>query len=426
MDRRGRLVFLGLGLVVGATAGAGAVVIARVAAIDRPPAATHPAATPGDEPRGATDASPLATPPSERVAAQREAPAATVQLLFGPVQRAHGEAGLKKGWARERHDPMPDDDLATGMARYEALVRDAPESIGADLARARTKSEQALADSKSGGLFALLDALGKGGVAPPVDAVRNRGRFDSFFPRQTAEGFVDGPSHKKHPGKVVENGSTLNFPAGVFLIEDLMSDRHPFPDDVTVAGAGMDATLLVLNGDMYTSDGLNRFTIRDCTVFTDSHSLFDMREKPASATLLRSRFIGFDSGAGGSSLIDAVERGIALRVEDCRIEGGYGRHQDGQLLDVRTDALLARFERCRFSELSMRMEFWHPGATVVFLGCTFEDLLDGTDLTRHGATNPGVLFDGCSFAYLLGPDRANLPKKDLNTLFPDWRARMNQ
>src|SRR5207247_1416916 len=97
-------------------------------------------------------------------------------------------------------------------------------------------------------------------------AVRDRGRFDAYFPRQTAEGFVDGPSHKKHPGKALADGSTLGFPAGVFLVEDLMRDRDPFPSDVTVAGAGMDATLLVLNGDLYTNAALNRFTIRDCTL----------------------------------------------------------------------------------------------------------------------------------------------------------------
>lgn len=430
MDRRGRLVFLGLGLVVGLIAGAGAVVIAQLwAPVSnvRPPVPTEPSVGPASEPaRSANESSPLVAPLSERVDARRETRGATgaiEQALFGPVQRAHGESSLKKGWARVRQDEMPKADLAAGMARYEALVNTAPESIGAELATARTKSEEAVVDSKSGGVLGLLEAMAKGGIAPPIDEVRDRERFDAFFPRQAVEAPLDGTAHKKHPGQALEDGSTLNFPAGVFLVEDLMRERDPFPKDVTLAGAGMDNTLLVLNGPLYTNAALVRFTVRDCTLFTDGHYLFDLRVKPASATLVRVRLIGFDSGTGSSCAISS-NHGIALRAEDCRIEGGYGNApQHGLLFDVRSDGLLARFEHCRLSEVQMRMDLWRPGAAVVFLGCTLEDILDHDDLTSHGGTHPGVLFDGCSLTYLEGE---NVAKKDLDTLFPDWRSRMNQ
>jgi hypothetical protein len=186
----------------------------------------------------------------------------------------------------------------------------------------------------------------------------------------------------------------------------------------------MDSTMLVLSDDLSTRGPLVRLTIRDCTVNTNDNYLTDLRTKPATLTFLRARFIGFDTGAGGATLLDAAAHGFMLRAVDSRFEGGYGRTPwSCNFLDVRNNALVARFERCRFSQLSLSMQWWGAGSTVFFSGCTFEDMLDRQPLTSHAADRPGVIFDGGSFTYF-GGDPTQVPSKDLNALFPDWQARI--
>lgn len=424
----GKLVFLALGLVVGACSGAAVAWVVQKRAHDAYEerlAALGPEAQPASRQATAANAPDLDS--SERGSATRTEASATAPAqtdVFGDLQRAYGRAGIERGWASQRTDKIGPEDMNAGLVQYEKMVRDAPEHLGAELARRKTKTEEAERDAKSGGVLTLLDKLAKGDAGPVLDAVRDPKRFAEFFPRQTGEIFVDGPSARPRPEDKLENGATLTFPAGVFSLRELMVGRDHFPSDVTVAGAGMDATLLVLeNGSLYTRGQLVRFSIRDCTVYTQGWYLLDLRNEPASLIFERARFIGFDSGGGSSVLLGAAVHGFALHATDCRFEGGYGPSpQHGNLFDVRNDALIARFDRCRFDDLHANVAAFSAGVTLVFSDCVLTNMLDQRTLTDQAATKPGVIFEGCSFTYF-GGEPSQAPKKDLDLLFPDWKHR---
>lgn len=137
-------------------------------------------------------------------------------------------------------------------------------------------------------------------------------------------------------------------------------------------------------------------------------------------TFERVRFVGFDSGAGGSCLLPA--KAIAVRAVDCHVVGGYGRSpRSGSLFDVRSNALVARFERCHIEQVDVEVPHLRPGSTVVMIGCTLSDLLDTQALESHG--HAGLFLDGCVVSYLPNVPQA-AQAKDLDALFPDWQARM--
>jgi hypothetical protein len=177
-------------------------------------------------------------------------------------------------------------------------------------------------------------------------------------------------------------------------------------------------------GSLSTRGRLERFSIRDCTLHTKGNYMLSLSYQPASLIFERVRFIGFDSGGGGSVLLANASHGLALHATDCRFEGGYGPAPEwGTLLDVRNDALIARFDRCGFDELHLDVWRWTAGTTAGFSNCTLSNLLDTKTVIEQAATKPGVEFDGCSFGYF-GGDPEHVPAKDLEQLFPDWRRRM--
>jgi hypothetical protein len=211
-------------------------------------------------------------------------------------------------------------------------------------------------------------------------------------------------------------GVVLQIEPGVWKIEALEPRSGPFPADVTLAGSGADRTLLLLGG-IRPAGALARFTLRDCTVFTDSQALFDMPAGFASITFERARLIGFDSGVGNSALIRA--RGLGIAMRDCEFAGGYGRAPGvGTLFDVPSAALLARCERCKFSALRLGVESWNPGASAAFVECAAPDLLD--DAQAALATHAGVLARSSEFARLA--DGVRPAPLEVDGLFKDWRA----
>ena len=133
----------------------------------------------------------------------------------------------------------------------------------------------------------------------------------------------------------------------------------------------------------------------------------------------RVRLIGFDMGAGSSCLFGTKELAVWLR--SCRIEGGYGPHPEyGQLFDVRTDALLARFDNCTIDRVRIAPHLY-PGSTVVFANSVLTDVLDHDfDSLQE---KPGLSFPGSTLAPLPDPFEGSL-HKDLNQLFPNWRQRI--
>lgn len=380
----------------------------------------------GDDRRSTTP--PTESGASERVpAAEVEAPEQEEEALFSAALLAYARDGLQRGWSMARVDGMPEEQVAIGMAQFEKLVLGAPRGLGHQLAEARTKAELMAADARRGGAFALFETLLAGEGAPLVDLVSDPGAFEELFARERAEHPVDPLEADLSEG--LEPGSTLNYPAGCHRIGNVIDlPRRGAASDVTIAGAGMDATLLVLSTDLSSRGALMGLSIRDCTIFTDGNYLFDQRSGSATVTLDRVRVVGFDSGAGGSTALYFRE-GVALQARDCVIAGGYGRSPaSGGLFDVRHDALLARFERCTIDRVNLRIEHVQPNATIVFANCDLRDLAawqpPGPAIEAHA----GIEAYGTSIAVWDGPTtpRDHDFERDLNELFPDWKARLGQ
>lgn len=341
--------------------------------------------------------------------------------LIPPRLRAYAEEQMRGGWKSLRQDEISAEDLTEGMHRWEETVLGSPSTLGIELAARKTKAEEALADAARGGGFTLLEKLDAGGVGPLPDVLRDAARFQQFFQRGPNGPSVMGATIGNHPDKELSDGASINFPAGVYLLSGLMRDQDPFPSDVTIAGAGMNATLLVLSDALRTRGPLRNFAIRDCTLHMNGHYLFDLRTSPASMTFDRVRLTGFDSGGGCCCLMGT--RGNLFWARDCRFEAGYGRAPwCAGLLDVRTDALLARFDRCTLSRISLNLHWIREGATLAFVGCNLEELLDtpfAADARR------GVVFDGCAISFHQG-DRTSAPTLDLNDLFPRWESALER
>jgi hypothetical protein len=369
--------------------------------------------------------SPVATPvrePSARTPAANDAsPSKGDEGLISRALAEYAREQLRAGWRSSRAEEIPAERLDEGMKQFEASVKSAPGAIGRSLGDRETKMERALEDARTGGAFALLASLRKGGAGPVVPIASERDRLRELLQRNSSESFVSGYGHKGHVDKLLADGVTLSFPAGVFRLDNPFSSVSSPPRDVTIAGAGMDATLLVLNGDISARAELRRFALRDCTVHTNSHYLFDQRTGGVTVLMERVRVIGFDMGAG-SSCVMSFNDGAVLQATDCRFEGGYGRApRFGTLFDVRTDALVARFDRCTLSLASLMTPIIRPGATIVFSSCSLVNMLD--DPMAGLATHPGIVFGDTSvsrFDKSSGP----VPQLDLNVLFPDWKSRI--
>jgi len=110
--------------------------------------------------------------------------------------------------------------------------------------------------------------------------------------------------------------------------------------------------------------------------------------------------------------------GAALSAAGCRFEGGYGRAPQSYANLVQSHGpCLARFDQCVFDRLSLS-----DAATraVVFTGCTMNELLDPAPR--------GPTFTNCRITVI---DQAKkwdgeLRRRDLNTLFPQWRERLQR
>jgi len=215
-----------------------------------------------------------------------------------------------------------------------------------------------------------------------------------------------------HEGDPLPDGAVLDFHAGVFAVADLARGREPFPRDITLRGAGMNLTLLVLD-ELCPRGALERFAIEDCTVFADG-GIADVRSAPSVVALRRVRLVGFDCGAGGSYAM-SLNQGCALQALQCRFEGGYGRNPGGYANLMRnTSPLVARFDSCTFERMSLDHAL---GASVLFVGCVMNDMVDEPR---------GVELASCSVTVLpqelRWSDEAR--RRDLNDLFPGWRERV--
>ncbi len=389
-------------------------------------------------------------PPLENVAptrenvSAREAPPATENTRSSPEDvigarlREYARQGIRAAWKDSRGDEISDERLERGMHDFEISVLSLPAAIGRRLAAERSREELLARDAQSGGAFALLEKLNKE-PTPMLELASDPAAMQALLARGSPETTVRAEGLGKSLAKQLESGKTYSYPAGVYAIEINFNGVQQVPQEVTIAGAGMDATLLVLTQDIYADKPLQRFSIRDCTVFTNDNYLFDQRGAPATVLLERVRVVGFDMGAGSSCAL-SFSGGLVLLARDCRFEGGYGRSpQHGRLMSINSPALVARMERCRVDRVTLEAEGM---STVVFSQCTLSDLLDpqlrfATPEKRMAyeeslRTLTGVVFQATSISFFdnaawnLAPTSWDVPARDLNELFPGWRQALER
>lgn len=421
----GTKVLFGMGLTLGLVLGTvGTVAWKAVAAENAPvasiagdPASPSPSRAPGDAPAvrepaagaiakpGVPERPENAVPAGAAAAPEREA----VELI-GDALRAFAVAELRRGWSEVRGDTMPDAVLQDQLHEYESQVRTLPAAMG------RSAAAEATVTERKADAFANADAVTLLGVFeggdPELQGFVASERFGMLFAHRGGGSAVDGASYRQ--GEKLADGATLNFPAGVFALPDLSRGNEPFPAAVTVRGASMDATLLVVDS-LNARSAVDRLAIEDCTVFAEN-GITDLRSKPGVLSLRRVRVVGFDCGAGGSCAFYLFGKS-ALLVTECRFEGGYGRAPGSyaNLMDTRS-LCLARFERCVFDRVSLS----DAGNTVRFVGCEMRELL--------GTQPSGSVYENCRIAPI-DPKKAwdaEYRKRDLEALFPQWRERLRR
>jgi hypothetical protein len=347
--------------------------------------------------------------------------------VISEALRAYASKWIAIGWRDARNEEISDEDLATGLAQFEETVLALPHSLGAQLAEQRTRSEMLAADALRGGAFTLLEKLDAGEGAPVLSLVYDTAAFDALFVREAPELGVDLALAKKSSREELTDGSTFAFPAGCFLIDNLLERgaNSAAPKDFTITGAGMDAKLLVLDQDLGSRGAIRNFTLRDCTVHTDSNYLFDHRQGGASVTLERVRVVGFDMGAG-SSCAFALNDGVVLSVRSCRFEGGFGRSPgSGTLFDMRTDAFVARFDDTLVQHVNLGFEHIRPNATVLFVYCRLENVFSWGDPIKAVDDHAGLEFVATTVTLHEKVQGQSL-KRDLDELFPGWQQRLER
>jgi hypothetical protein len=298
--------------------------------------------------------------------------------------------------------------------RFEGGVLSLPGGLARkdihELQRARTLEarQAAVLDDSGSALIEMLSAQEQGAEfsleGDVLDqVVVNRGRGDAS----------DGPAFLAGDEPVLQ-GLVISFPAGIHVLEErrLRGPRdEPFPTDVTLEGAGMNATLLRLS-DISIRGDVERLTLRDMTIDCQNDGLFDLRTGNASLDLTRVRLVRFDAGHGGCTLFKAND-GVVLVMSDSEVVGGFGSSPgDGRLLSSAGSPEYAmRFTNVLFQLVDPEFDTMKRG---LFIGCRFELLTEGR---MNGSK--AMVFRDCTFGDLLpvNYDRAE-QQRSLDDLFP--------
>ncbi len=342
------------------------------------------------------------------------APAPMQRLPAGPVAAdldTFAAEEARRAWRAVRSDDLPDETLQRIVRDYELQVRELPAAWAARAAAEASEREQRAAALAGNDAVAALRALD--GRDDDARAFAGSPRFAGLFAPRGGGVNVDGVLHRQ--GQPVPTGAVLAYPAGVYEVGSLVPHSEPFPADVTLRGAGMDATLLVLEEQTVTRWPLERLRIEHCTVFCDS--IVDVRNQPASIVLSGVRVVGFDCGAGSAAAFGLYGGIGALLVQNSRFEGGYGRAPQSyaNLMDAR-GTCLARFEACVFDRVSLD----NAGPAVHFVGCVMQELL--------GAAPTGPVYENCRIT-VIDPQKqwdGEYRRRNLDDLFPQWRERLRR
>lgn len=358
--------------------------------------------------------------PNERVDASQptRVPPTDDDALFSPALQRYARDGISSSWKRLRAQPIPDVTLEQGWKQFRDEVLALPERIGETLATDANEADALAAALANADAFELLEQLKDRPIGPFDELVGDAERFERLFACGSSGGpLVDGTQLAGLDK--LEDGTELRFPAGVHKLDLRRATQASFPRCLSIRGAGMNRTLLLVE-ELDSRTRIERVEFSDATLSTKY--LFDLRSELATIVLERVRMVGFDVGAGGSCVFST--NGNTLVMRDSRVEGGYGRNPgSGNLFDIRTRALLARFDRCTFSGLEIPADGLYAGSTVLFSQCTFVDALDPEMTFTH--PRPGLRFERCTQTFAARDENGwqKVPKLDLNDLFPGWSER---
>src|SRR5258706_4991869 len=242
---------LGIGIVAGG----------RLAPLSFATGATPPPVANTPDPVRETEQPLENVAPSREIVSEREAPPATESTrtspddVLGARLREYARQGIRAAWKETRGDEIPDDRLERGMKDFELTVLSAPPAIGRRLAAGRSREELLARDALSGGAFALLEKLKKE-PAPMLELASDPAGMQALLARGSPEITVRAEGLGKRLRDKLESGKTYSYPAGVFPVEINFNGVQQVPREVTIAGAGMDSTLLVLEQDIYSAKDL--------------------------------------------------------------------------------------------------------------------------------------------------------------------------
>lgn len=356
--------------------------------------------------------------PHTPLAGVREAEREDGEVLVSEALLTNAQPEIANGWHRERRDGAAEAEAGEGGDKVKESALVLPHSMGSRLDKEQLDEEVAGEKARTGGVIVTLERLEDGAEGPLMELVRDRATFDQFFVAEhstrTIEGTVALSKQALDKQEPVKDGATLTFSAGVHVLHDFGRHwRDRFPRDLTIRGGGKASTLLVLESPVSLNDTVRNLTFENCSIHTNNQKLFRAKGISMSLTLRNVRITGWDNGAGGSSLLAA--NGLALRAIDSEFLSGYGRApQHSRLFDVRTNALLARFENCTLARTEVFSRI-RDGATVVYRGCRIEDAMDW-----NSEVPSNVLLDGTSLTFLDRSQGQEPAKLDLNDLFPGW------
>jgi len=343
-----------------------------------------------------------------------------------PVGNAAALAdGAGRVWARVvGREPTEAERARIGQAADGLRARLRAQAERAEIGQAQrladeyVEEQRRLEDAARGGTMQLLRSLAKAPVRLPR-LVSDPKAFAVHFERKTTGPRLNGMSLP--PNEPIADGATLEFPAGVHVLDTRRIFRRgrKFPKDLLIVGVGMDDTLLRIE-EISTDDEVASLTFRNLTLDCNNDYMTDLRhDSPATIRLESCRVIGFDMGAGGSVMFAA--RTGAFYASDCRFEAGYSRTRAGfgNLFRV-SRGLLVRMENCVFNGPFSSIFDGGSSATFHFEGCEIRDTKRLLGRCKTSSSN-GVTFQDCSLIDLTGDTRSI--RRSLADINPAWPKR---
>jgi hypothetical protein len=301
---------------------------------------------------------------------------------------------------------------------FKEAVLQLPRKIAGESIKDKGRSEQ-LETSIEMGMGVDLISLADDKVFVPRRDDPEWTAFDSALETRSRGREISGSRFLENKKMPLSKGMTLVFGYGVHALDERRlrgEDGLTAPSDITIKGAGMDATLLQL-GDISIRGNVERLAISDLTLDCGDDGLFDLRSGSLLLDLNKVRIVRFDAAHGGCTIFDS--EGLLVRAHNCKFVGGYGRSPGhGRLL--RSGPPLARFIGCHFELIDLNLKRAGIKGRIAFEYCTFNLLYENPLEQEY----PIAEFISCDFDTLLDrrTPREEL-QKDLTDLFPQLEGR---